>query len=383
MYYFCFGNQKLMFQKLLIIRFFKIFYGVFMKKLHLSLAGIIFLFFLISCNKEDLGTNDATIGKNQLNPKGGVISIIAANPEITYTSKVTIGKGKSSGSYQTIGVMDADGANQTNVYIASTSSELVRNPTWSPDGSSISWIRRINGYSGPSEIVAVDITVNSNGVPEASNYRVIASVPYESPENKWIYSQAWCSIEGTAKIAFVVAYSSGNYLYTVSTSGGDESDWDLLSSIYDPTQAEFYTNLCWSPDDSKIAVIHKNGYGADKILIFDNQTKEFTNEILPPSGVTGSILYLDWSRGNMNTLAFTAGSSEYIYYVTPPTTGTVPTTNSVTGVFPTWSPDNSSLLFYTGAWGRVKAGLKKVTPFTTNVTTISTTFSGFFLNWKR
>jgi hypothetical protein len=352
-----------------------------MKNFYFSLVAMIFAFALFSCNTSDLVPNTGPDKGTQSNPKGDNITTIA-NPAIAYTSKVTSGKGKNSNTYETIGVMDADATHQTNVYTASTTTEHIWKPTWSPDGISLSWIKQEPRYSGPSEIVAADITVNSNGVPVAGNYRTIASVSPQSPDYFWIFAQAWCSKTETAKIAFIVTFGSGisgtTYLYTVSTSGGE---WNMLSSIY-TTESVYYSNLCWSPDDSKIAVLLKNMGEGDKILIFDSQTGDLVDEILPPSGVA-SIFYLDWSRSGMNTLAFVAGSAEYIYYVTPPTTGTTPTTNNVTGVFPSWSPDNSSLLFYTGAWGHIKAGLKKVTPFTSNVTTISSTFSGFYLNWKR
>jgi WD40 repeat protein len=189
-------------------------------------------------------------------------------------------------------------------------------------------------------------------------------------------------LTSTAKIAFGVTFGTGTtgttYLYTVPTSGGD---WTLLSSIY-TTNSEYYSNICWSPDDSKIAVILKSMSNGDKILIFNSSTGDLEEEILPPTGVT-SINHIDWSRSSENTIAFTGGSSEYIYYVTPPTSGTVPTTNSVSGRFITWSPDNSRIMFYAPAAKRTKAALKTVVPLSSTLSTISTTFTGYYLNWKR
>ena len=353
-----------------------------MKNFYLSFVAILFAIALFSCDTSDLIPNTGPDEGILSNPKGDNITTIA-NPAIAYKSSVVSGKGKNSNTYQTIGVMDTTGANQTNVYTASTTSELLSSPTWSPVGSSLSWIKRINGYSGPSEIIAADITVNLNGVPVAGNYRTIAEVPYESPDYFWIFYQAWCSLASTAKIAFVVTYGSGTsgwtYLYTVSTSGGA---WDMLASIYDPigTGSEFYSHLCWSPDDSKIAILLQSSSRGNKILIFDNQTRTFTDSIPTPSGES-SFGSLDWSRSGMNSLAVIAHSTGYIYYVTPPTNGTIPTTNGVSGNFLSWSPNNSSLLVSTN--GSRKEGLMKMIPFTSTVTIISSTFSGFSINWKK
>lgn len=345
-----------------------------------SLIAVLLAIAFVSCNKTYLDNINEPVDKNLSNQEEGY-STSTANPEIVYTSSVLSGKGKSQTKLETVSVMDANSANQTNVYTASTGTEHVWNPTWSADGNSISWIKQDPRYSGPSEIIAADITVNSYGVPVAGNFRNIVTVNPVSPDYQWIFAQAWCSVSSTAKIAFIVTFGTGTsgttYLYTVSTNGGD---WNLLSSIY-TTESKFYSKLCWSPDDSQIAVILRNGSEGDKILIFDSQSGVLEEEILEPTG--GHILYLDWSRSGMNTIAFIAGSSEYLYYVSPPETGITPTTNNVIGSFPTWSPDNSSVMFYSRYTGRIKAGLKKVEPFTSNVTTISSTFSGYYLNWKR
>jgi len=353
-----------------------------MKNSLISIVVLLFTVALMSCNKTDLGSNNLQVDKNLSNPKGSHVAT-TANPEIVYTSSVVTGKGKNQTKHETIGVMDANSANQTNIYTASTTTEHVFKPTWSADGNSISWIKQEPRYSGPSEIVVADIAINSNGVPVASNYRSIVTVTPSSPDYQWLYAQAWCSLTATAKIAFITTFGTGTsgttYLYTVSANGGV---WQELASIYTTNGSDFYVNLCWSPDDSKIAVLLRSMSTGDKILIFDSQTGALKEEINPPSG-ENRIFYLDWSRSGMNTLAFTAGSSGYIYYVSPPESGITPTTNFVKGVFPTWSPDNSSILYYTGSWGREKAGLKKVTPFTSTVTTISSTFSGYYLNWKK
>ncbi len=225
-----------------------------MKKLILSIVAILIAFALFSCNKENLVTNP---GSGEINlPKSRPPVSTPANPAITYRSSISTGSGRNKSVYQTIAVMDTNGTNQTNVFTANTTTARLSHPTWSPDGSSISWLSQDNGYSGPSHIVAADITINSNGVPVASNYRTIASIPGTAPEYYWIYDQSWCSLPTTGKIAFIVTYGTGtsgwSFLYTVSTSGGE---WDLLASVYDD-EGGFYSSPCWSPDDYRIALIH-------------------------------------------------------------------------------------------------------------------------------
>ncbi|MGA2297011.1 MAG: hypothetical protein ABSG15_05630 [FCB group bacterium] len=355
-----------------------------MKKLYHSIVAILFALALFSCNKSDLATNSRPDGVNLQKSKTQPPGNTPANPAIAYASSVVSGNGVNKTRLQTIGVMDTTGANQTNVYTASMSSVNLWEPTWSPDGKSLSWLKQDIRYSGPSEIVVADISVNSSGVPVAGNMRTIATISGAPPDDFWIFDQAWCSLAATAKIAFIVTWGSAgssggySYLYTVSTSGGA---WDLLASVYD-TGDGFYSSPCWSPDDSKIAIIHHTSTWGGKILIFDNQTRTFTDSIPAPSGMTGYASTLAWSRSGMNTLACMAWNStggESLYYITPPTNGTIPTTNGVniSRGGPSWSPNNSSLIYYD------LGSLKKLLPFTSKVTTILSSFNGAWINWKR
>jgi hypothetical protein len=84
----------------------------------------------------------------------------------------------------------------------------------------------------------------------------------------------------------------------------------------------------------------------------------------------------------MNKLAFglnTEGNSIYLYYCDP-TTGAVPVTNGLLGWGPTWSPNNSSIMFV--YWP--PASLAKVTPLASTVKVISHAIGvGTLVQWKR
>lgn len=300
-----------------------------------------------------------------------------ANPAITYVSSVSTGSGRNKTNYPTIGVMDSDGTHQTNIYQGSAAAGFAE-PTWSPDGGSISWLS--------TALVAEDVSVNSNGVPTGTNFRTITSAP-----TGWsIFAQAWCSVSSTGKIAFLTGPgTSWNYLCTVSATGGG---WDTLAKLpVGSGTGYFWLDVSWSPDDSKIAIAQDSFHyptHSDKILIFDMTTRAFTDSVLVPSGYAflgdGGWKFIEWSRTGLNKIAFNAGTSllsQSLYYVTP-TTGSTATTNGVTAAGFSWSPNNSSLAFGPLP-GSGLSFLKKVTALSSTVTTVASSFTGSQSNWKR
>lgn len=271
--------------------------------------------------------------------------------------------------YNTIGVMDTDGTHQTNVYIAGASSETDRYPTWS-SSNSIAWSKN------QSAIVAEDIAVGSNGVPVASNLRTITTRPADSFS---IVYPVWSTTSGTNRLAFVTYNSSGaSQLYTVSASG---SAWMLFATVSGSSPDYWqFDNPTWSPDDSKIAVLREPIGGGGVILIFDASTGAAIDSIALPSTVhfRGA---LEWSRGTLNELVFqgqpSGSSSWYLYYAAATGGATVSTNNVAMGPnYSAWSPNNSGILFANGS-------LKKLTPFTTTVTTIASSFAGSWPNWHQ
>ncbi|MDP4219082.1 MAG: hypothetical protein Q8916_06095 [Bacteroidota bacterium] len=295
-----------------------------------------------------------------------------AHPAITYVSGTTLKKI----FYNTIAVMDTDGTHQTNVYTASSSSETDMNPTWSPSGGSIAWKTISSAVS--SSILTAEISVNSSGTPVASNQRTVYSP--SSSDSLSIITPAWCTSSATAKIAFVRQYIGTNLgkseLCTISESGGSVT---VLASYSKKNSAgtviSHYTYPTWSPDDSKIAVIREDTIGHNTIMIFDASTGAALDSI----PISGGVSELEWSRTGMNKLVYIYtpnSSTAWSLYYADPTTGSTPSTNSVTGGAPTWSPNNSSIMY-------VNSSLMKVIPLTATTTTVSSSGPGNKMNWKK
>jgi hypothetical protein len=338
-----------------------------MKKIFLSIF-IAFAIFgaLVSCNK-DSGLTNATLPMR-------VATATAANPAITWVSGTVIRRK----DYQTIAVMDTDATHQTNIYTASTTSESEQNPTWSPTAGSIAW-RLFDGTGATaSSIELIDVSVNASGIAVGSNARTIYSTT--NADSVSVNNPAWCSTTATGKIAFVRQYIGSNLglseLCTISQSGGAVT---VLAS-YKQLDSKGYvishfTYPTWNPDDSKIAVIREDTVLHSTIMIFDASTGVALDSI----PITGSPTAIEWSRTGMNKLvyAYTPNSStaRSLYYVTP-TTGSTPTTNSISGVSQTWSPNNSSVMY-------ANSSLMKVIPLTSTTTTVNATAPGNKMNWKK
>jgi hypothetical protein len=316
-----------------------------------------------------------------------------AHPAVTYRGNVTI---KRAG-YSTIAVMDSDGTHQTNIVTAASdgNTENLVNPTWNYSGTSIAYsdqgaglyVTNSNGVIlgvNPSYIKAVDVAVNSSGVPVGSNGRTIYSLA-ASDSATMFARPVWCSTSSTAKIAFVRDYIGSKLgqseLCTISQSGGTPT---VLSTVH-ATFLHSYVWPTWSPDDSKIAAVRwdttSSTYSHATIMIFDASSGSALDSIPFSARNIGS---LEWSRTGANELvfkAFTTTSGPYLIYYCAPTTGSTPTTNSVAGGDGTWSPNNSSVMYIYN--NIAPPALLKNIPQTGTTSTVQSSFYGQMLNWKR
>ncbi len=301
-----------------------------------------------------------------------------ADPVIAYVGDTTI-KGNT---YITIGVMDSTGANQTNVVRAPSNYtvENFLNPSWNYDGASIVYF---SAESASWAINTVDISVNSKGVPVASNAQTIYSLT-SSDSDRIQSGPAWCATSSVGEIAFTRLHTSSSQygvtdLCTISQSGGTPTVLASFKKVMGTVCLGLYENPTWSPDDSKIAVLRQDTTLHFTILIFNSSTGAAEDSI----PISGSCRNLEWSNSGMNELAYmyTPNSSTpwELYYVAP-STGSTPTTNSVECTGPTWSPNNSGIAYLNLS----TLALTKVVTFTSSTTTVaSTTGVEGDLNWVR
>ncbi|HZK75609.1 MAG TPA: hypothetical protein VFD13_01765 [Candidatus Kapabacteria bacterium] len=302
-----------------------------------------------------------------------------AHPALTYISSVT----SHRTTYATVGVMDTDGSHATNIVTASSSSDIYSSACWSPTASSIAWSDILGTGSYASAIKAVDVSVNSGGVPVGSNVRTIYSTS-NSDSMVITGGLAWCSASTTGEIAFIREhFNAANWglyeLCTISQSGGTvtvlQSYKKLRTQNGNTYVAGHYGSPTWNSDDSKIAFDRADTNGHHTIVIASASTGVTSDSIpLSLAGVGG----IEWSRSGIDKLVYnsTPNSSTpwEIYYVAP-ATGSTPTTNSVQGTAPTWSPNNSEVMY-------ASSGLKKMQAFTSSSISISGT-PAQVVKWKR
>jgi hypothetical protein len=343
-----------------------------MKTLLFALATLAAASLLSSC-KQDGGS---------INGPGTALPLKSspppANPAIAYYGT------NSNGKY-IIEVMDTDASNQTAIITAASTTELLAYPTWSPTAGSISYLDGATN-SNVAAIKAADVSVNSKGVPVASNIRSIFT--NSTSDTASISTPAWSSVSSTGEIAFVRNHQGSKLglaeLCIVSTSGGSATVLQSASGLNSSgTVQKHYLSPSWSPDDSRIAVVRRDTSIAPNgttnictILIIDPSTGTATDSIK----TTMYVSWLEWSRSGMNELALTAATSSgsELYYVTPSTGSTIAGNGIANAGSVTWSPNNSSVL----TQGHATNYLVKVTPFTTSTSNVESTAWGYW-KWKQ
>ncbi len=270
--------------------------------------------------------------------------------------------------------MDTTGANATTI-VTGSSGTTYTSPSWNYNGSTIAYARVA---SGTYKINTVDVSVNSKGVPVGSNDQAIYTLaPSDSTVLLTGAGPACSATSSTGLVAFAQVHTDRQHygiteLCTMPQSGGTPTVLASYKKLNGTVIEGIYQWPTWSSDDSKIAVARQDSNREYTILIFNASTGAPEDSIY----VAGTVSHLEWSRTGENYLAysFSTGSAYEIYYVTP-STGSTPTTNSVVGSYPTWSPNNSGIMFQ-------NSGEYKLVPFTTATSSvISSNYP--YLNWKR
>lgn len=347
------------------------------KLLSASLLAAFAAFAFVSCSQDPQSPNGASTLALK-SSAGGSGGSTPAHPALTFANQVNVGTSRNPVLYWDLQVSDSDGTHITTIYTASSTTEEVSSPTWSPDGKSICFLDLNGNFT--RAIKAIDVSVNSSGVAVGSNLRTIY-VPSAS-DSVILTNPRWCQNSTTGQIVFTRLHDGYTQRYlseicTVSQSGGSPT---VLASIQGSGHGADgrFSLPCWSPDDSKIAARRQDttisGVIYCTIMIFDASNGNATDSInLHSSALNPSPLV--WSHSGMNQLAF--GASGNLYYCAP-TTGSTPSTNGVTAQLNCWSPTNSSLLV-----GGQGAALQKNTPFTTSLSNIASAFYDIpQIDWK-
>jgi|GEM_PF-1691181 len=305
-----------------------------------------------------------------------------ANPALTFTDQTNTGTNKNPVLVDVLEVCDSSASHRTTLYTASSSSEAVTNPCWAPGGGSICFLDGTGTFG--LALKACDVSVNSNGVAVASNFRSIYAPSIS--DSVRLYDPRWSQNSSTAQIAFIRLHY--NYtqkglfeLCVVSTSGGTVTVLSSIQDLVGNTVEKNFRYPDWSPDDSKIALSRQDTIVTGTsvhctIMLLDASTGAALDSITPPFVSGGQANTIRWSHTGTNELAFTVMNTG-IYYCAP-STGSTPTTNGVNTAFDCWSPTNSTLLIGGGS-----SALRKLTPFTTTTSTIASSFTDIGpIDWK-
>ena len=296
-----------------------------------------------SKGKKGIGSELFTIKKKTVPP---------ADPAIVYTT----GTGHGPSSIPALGVMNADGSNQTVIF---SSAAGAGSPSWAPFGDGTPTNPYAVAFQSNCQIMRIDVAV-VNGVPQGSNFQTLPSSFSTCPQNP-----AW-SPRGDS-----IAVSAGSpaSLWLIPAGGGPGA-----RSVYTPPAGSHVIWSAWSPDASRIAFIEQDESGPccsypRSIKVIVVQTGAVTT-VLP--GITTFPRFLDWAR-TKDALVFSAEvpRSESIYSLNLNPLGT-PTLIVTGGAFPTWSPDDRKV-----AYGGIS-----IVDLTTGVVT-SLGGGGTWPDWRR
>jgi hypothetical protein len=337
------------------------------------------------------------------NGHGGGGSVADAHPAWTFMATAATQYHGTNTTRTTIRVSDSDGTDYADIYTAtnSTSVEQVRYPTWSPNGSSISfvdgvpptstWYANATNY-GNYSIKTVDVSV-ANGVASGSNVRTVCS--YTSSDQIVIVEQRWCPAPSVDKIAFIGVTPAGWGIYTVAASGATPTRIYLAPSNARINPGPLEGNaLGWSNDGSRIAFAQRDS-ASDGTLSYSIKIINVSDGSVATTLDDGSDHVLggvQWSHSgafNQNQLSYyrttvmtNPATSDWNLY-TISTSGSTPSLVSTAAMMGFWSPNNSELVYT--AYTTSGAVIKKidVASGSTTALSISTGYVANYGDWKQ
>jgi len=243
-----------------------------------------------------------------------------ADPAIAYGSRTTKGSTVTYG----LGVMNADGTNQT-VIAAATDAP---HPAWSPDGHSIAYHTTTYGIS------RVDVSI-VNGVPQAS-------APVTLPITHESFDIAWSPDATNPQIAYSESPVNLGDLVGVYLAPASPMSPYVENQIYLGPPNNRMIWIAWNPQATRIALIQRSTAAAvDSLFVIDVGTKSATFVRSFIRGVAG----LSWSRTTPDRLALAVPLPNGAWQpsILDLTTNTL--SNAPSGLTAKWSPDDSRLVY--------------------------------------
>jgi hypothetical protein len=225
-----------------------------------------------------------------------------------------------------LGVMNADGTNQT--MIAASSAQALH-PAWSPDGHSIAYQATNYGIS------RVDVSV-VNGVPQAS-------APVALPISHLAFDIAWSPDPSNPQIAYSESPVNLGDAVGVYLAPATPVSPYVETHVYQGPPNNRMIWIAWNPQGTRIALIQRStSSGVDSLFVIDVGTKSATFVRSFPGYAVG----LSWSRTAPDRLALAAplpNNSGFQASILDLTTNTL--SNAPSGLSAKWSPDDSHLVY--------------------------------------
>jgi len=258
-------------------------------------------------------------------------------------------------------VMNADGTNKATVLSAA----LVYDLSWSPDAKQLAITP---GNTNNRGVYVLDVAV-VNGVPQGSNLRQIVAC--------WCATVAWSPLG--SEIAYMRQSGVTKTVEAVPASGGTPQ------VIYTSVGGDL-RHVTWSSDGTRIAFIQAEAADNSErsIKIVERLSGTVTHTLLQGQYYLQG---LDWARGGVDALAFHNGAEDptRIYTVDIGTGVVTPVITARLCGYPSWSPDNTKLVYCVRTSNGNVQYLQTVSLSTGQTQTLTSTKNGWAWapDWRR
>jgi hypothetical protein len=269
----------------------------------------------------------------------------AVDPEIAYMV---------GGTQRSIEVMDADGSNPTEVYRPQKFTS-VGLPSWSPDGASLT-------FADQGKLYRIDVD-HLTVYPDGWLIAPIAGSVYSRPRRP-----AWSP--AGREIALIASSLADSICVVDEWGQGD------LEAVYVAPENFRLHWLAWNGSGDRIAFTESDAEGAVELAIINRFTGTVERRFPAGDYPRDNFTDLDWARNNDPRIAFHAGQPRqdtWVYTIDSTTGEVVPI---VQGRMPSWSPDNSKLVFT-----NFSAKLKVFSFTTGEIDNLGG--NGYYPDWKR